>query len=166
MGQGCQSYRLCETSDVRFIAPTCDAQHLQQVLTGLAASLRPCAPKLSWLSDCFSSTLIALISLHGNQRTSLFTASASQCLHISSRPKGCTLQAMPATYSSRDCHEIQNDRAVARRHWSLVWLWACRNCQLVTETCSQRGVDPCSVLQAGCGSSQGLYYFEHLPPLN
>jgi hypothetical protein len=44
MGQGCQSYRLCETSDVRFISPTCDAQQLQQSLT---AGLRPCAPKLS-----------------------------------------------------------------------------------------------------------------------
>jgi hypothetical protein len=99
------------------------AQQLQQVLTGLAASLGPCAPNLSLqrLSDCFCSTLIALISLHGSQRTSLFTVSAGQCSHFSSRPKGCTLLATPATYSSRVCHEIQNDRAMARRHWSLVW---------------------------------------------
>jgi hypothetical protein len=51
-------------------------------------------------------------------------------------PKGCTLLAMPAAYSSRVCHEIQNDRAVARRHWSLVWRWACRNCQLVSDKLS------------------------------
>jgi hypothetical protein len=67
-------------------------------------------------------------SVHGYSQSVL----VSVCISRQS-PKR-TLLATPAAYSSRVNHEIQKNRAVARRHWTLVWRWAFRNCQLVTET--------------------------------